>query len=72
MRPNYKESAKKYFELWTHSETQRSTLLHGNILLSERVSRQANEISELKIKYSEALNKIIELQENLRGACDER
>lgn len=67
MKPNYKKSAAKYRQMFYDSQERISALLHGQRDMTAHLTMQANEINDLKIKYSEALDKIIELQEKMRG-----
>lgn len=67
MKPNYKESAKIYRKLYYDTYNQVGELQMVQREITAHLTEQKIELNELKIKYSEALDKIIELQEKMRG-----
>ncbi len=67
MRPNYKKLAEEYSNRWRNAEERLSCAYKAEQLNREYIVKVKNENEDLKIKYSKALDKIIELQEMIRG-----
>lgn len=65
MKPNFKKSAERYRKLFYDSQERISALLHAQKAMTAHLTEQANELNDLKVKYSEALDKIIALQEKI-------
>lgn len=66
MKPNYKKVSKIYRKLYYDAHKHRCQLLHEQQNMLDSLVTKEIEINDLKIKYSQALDKIIELQEKLR------
>lgn len=67
MKPNYKKVSKIYRKLYYDAHKHRCQLLHEQQTMLDSLATKETENKELKIKYSKALDKIIELQEKIRG-----
>lgn len=67
MKPNWKKQTKIYRKLYYDAHKHRCQLLHEQQAMLDTLAMKEIVINDLKKKYSEALDKIIELQEKIRG-----
>ena len=67
MKPNFKKVSKIYRKLYYDAHKHRCQLLHEQQTMLDTLAMKEIVINDLKKKYSEALDKIIELQEKIRG-----
>ena len=63
MKPNYKALAEEYRQKWSAAEERINTLMFAHLKLRESIAEKEREIEKLKLKYSDALNSLVELQE---------
>ncbi len=63
MRPNFKQLAEGYRQKLRAAEDRINTLFFVNRKQKESIAEQEREITKLKVKYAEALNCLVELQE---------
>ena len=67
MKPNFKKVSKIYRKLYYDAHKHRCQLLHEQQTMIDSLATKEIVINDLKVKYSQALDKIIELQEKIRG-----
>ena len=65
MRPNYKRLAEKYRDRCYDAENRISHLLSAAVKAETAIDKKNKEIEEWQAKYSEAMDKLIDLQERV-------
>lgn len=65
MKPNFKKVSKIYRKLYYDAHKHRCQLLHEQQTMLDTLAMKETEINYLKKQYSEALDKIIALQEKI-------
>ncbi len=65
VKPNYKRSAARYRELYLKYSDKAADLSRENHDLTVALKKKTQEVNEWKIQYSDALDKIIALQEKM-------
>ncbi len=65
MRPNYKALAEEYKMKLSASQAKNSVLYQEIRRLYESLGKQEQEIENPKVKYTEAMDNLIEMQERI-------
>ena len=65
MKPDYKRAAHKYLEMYRAEQERISCFIQAENCYKREIKNLRQELSEWKGKYSNAMDKIIQLQEEL-------